>query len=47
MGFVVLLSVLVHGVSAPVAIDKLDAKRELEEKLEEEDALGRAYGRAP
>ncbi len=47
VGFVVLLSVLVHGVSAPVAIDKLDAKRELEEKLEEEDALGRTYGRTP
>lgn len=32
VGFVVLLSVLIHGVSAPLAIDKLDAKRELEKR---------------
>lgn len=47
VGFVVLLSVLIHGVSAPVAIDKLDAKRELEEKIKEEGELGRTYGRIP
>lgn len=44
VGFVVLLSVLVHGISAPVAIDKLDEKRELEEEIREEDELERSYG---
>jgi NhaP-type Na+/H+ or K+/H+ antiporter len=34
VGFTVLLSIIVHGVSAPVAIGKLDAKREGEEKEE-------------
>jgi NhaP-type Na+/H+ or K+/H+ antiporter len=45
VGFVVLLSVLVHGVSAPVAIDKLDEKRGHDDMVREEDELGRNYGR--
>ena len=47
VGFVVLVSVLVHGVSAPVVIDKLDKKRDYDDMVKEEDELGRAYGRAP
>jgi len=44
VGFVVLVSVLVHGVSAPVAIDKLDEKRAEDERVEEEAEQGRGYG---
>ncbi len=44
VGFTVLLSVFVHGVSAPVAIDKLDAKRDYDEKVREEDAVAEGYG---
>ncbi len=47
VGFVVLVSILVHGVSAPVVIDKLDKKRDYDDMIKEEDELGRAYGRAP
>ncbi len=44
VGFVVLLSVVVHGVSAPAAITDLDKKREEEGVLEEESAAGKNYG---
>lgn len=44
VGFVVLLSVLVHGVSAPVAIDKLDEKRDRDELVRQEEEVGRGYG---
>ena len=44
VGFVVLLSVIVHGVSAPVAITKLDKQREADERTEQENELGRDYG---
>ena len=46
VGFVVLLSVVVHGVSAPVTINELDAKRELAEKGTEDES-GHTYGRTP
>lgn len=45
VGFVVLLSVVVHGVSAPVAITKLDEKRDYDDMVREEDELERSYGR--
>lgn len=44
VGFVVLLSVIVHGVSAPFAIGKLDAKRGHDELVEQEEEAGRNYG---
>ena len=44
VGFVVLLSVFVHGVSAPVAISKLDEKRDHDDMVQQEEETGRGYG---
>ena len=44
VGFAVLLSIFVHGVSAPVAIAKLDEKRDYDDMVREEDEVGRGYG---
>ena len=41
VGFVVLLSILVHGITAPVTIEKLDEKRAEDEQHEEELRLGK------
>lgn len=38
VGFTVLLSIIVHGISAPVAISTLDTRREHEAKLEDRKA---------
>lgn len=44
VGFTVLLSIFVHGVSAPVAIAKLDEKRDYDGMVEAEEEVGRGYG---
>ena len=44
VGFVVLISVFVHGITAPVTIEKLDEKRAEDERVEAETDLGEGYG---
>lgn len=44
VGFVVLVSVLVHGITAPVTIEKLDEKRAEDEQVEGETRLEKGYG---
>lgn len=44
VGFVVLVSILVHGVTAPVTIDKLDEKRAEDEQVEQATELENSYG---
>jgi sodium/hydrogen antiporter len=44
VGFVVLVSVLVHGITAPVTIEKLDEKRAEDEQVEGETHTDKGYG---